>query len=84
MDSMRPSPGGTPSATHASLPAERPLTLVEHALRYERATLFVLLVLTPVLSWVWIVMMARDMYGPMTGASAWMMTTRWDAPHLLL
>ena len=86
MDSMRPSPGATPSATHASpvLPAERPLTLVEHALRYERATLFVLLVLTPVLSWMWIVMMARDMYGPMTGASAWMMTTHWDAPHLLL
>ena len=24
------------------------------------------------------------MYGPMTGASAWMMTPAWDAPHLLL
>ena len=86
MDSMRRSPGATPSAPHASpvFPAERPLTLVEHALRYDRATLVVLLVLTPVLSWMWIVMMARDMYGPMTGASAWMMTTHWDAPHLLL
>jgi predicted metal-binding membrane protein len=28
--------------------------------------------------------MARDMYGPMTGASAWMMTPVWDAPQLLL
>ena len=28
--------------------------------------------------------MARDMYGPMTGASAWMMTVTWDAPRLLL
>jgi predicted metal-binding membrane protein len=28
--------------------------------------------------------MARDMYGPMTGASAWMMTPAWDLPHLLL
>ena len=28
--------------------------------------------------------MARDMYGPMTGASAWMMTPHWDGPHLLL
>jgi predicted metal-binding membrane protein len=28
--------------------------------------------------------MARDMYGPMTGASAWMMTTTWDAPRLVL
>ena len=44
----------------------------------------VLLVLVPVLSWAWIVMMARDMYGPMTGASAWMMTQTWDVPHLLL
>jgi predicted metal-binding membrane protein len=34
------------------------------------------------LCWVWIVAMARDMYGPMTGASAWMMTDRWDLPHL--
>ena len=33
-------------------------------------------------SWAWIVVMARDMYGPMTGASAWMMTPHWDAPHL--
>src|SRR5262245_4505722 len=28
--------------------------------------------------------MARDMYGSMTGASAWMMTFHWDAAHLLL
>ena len=86
MDSMRRSPGPTPSAAQdsPSLPAERPLTLVEHALRHDRATLVVLLVLTPVVSWTWIVVMARDMYGPMTGASAWMMTTQWDAPRLLL
>ena len=86
MDSMRPSPGATPSAAHASpvLPAERPLTLLEHALRYDRATLLVLLVLAPVCSWIWIVMMARDMYGPMSGASAWMMTMHWDVRHLLL
>jgi predicted metal-binding membrane protein len=44
----------------------------------------VLLVLVPVVSWTWIVIMARDMYGPMTGASAWMMTGQWDMPHLLL
>lgn len=38
----------------------------------------------PVVSWAWIVAMARDMYGPMTGASRWMMTPSWDAPHLFL
>ena len=86
MDSTRRSPGATPSAADASpvLPAERPLTLVERALRDDRATLLAFLVLTSVFSWMWIVMMARDMYGPMTGASAWMMTTDWDGPHLLL
>ena len=86
MDSMRRSPGATPSAADASsvLAAESPLTLIEQALRHDRVTLLVVLVLTPVLSWMWIVIMARDMYGPMTGVSAWMMTTDWDAPHLLL
>jgi predicted metal-binding membrane protein len=34
--------------------------------------------------WGWIIVMARDMYGPMTGASAWMMTPVWDTAHLLL
>ena len=28
--------------------------------------------------------MARDMYGSMTGASAWMMRLEWAAPHLVL
>ena len=65
-------------------PDDRPLTVLESALRYERTPLLVLLVLLPVISWMWIVVMARDMYGPMTGASAWMMTATWDVPHLLL
>jgi predicted metal-binding membrane protein len=52
--------------------------------RDNRAALVSILVLTAASAWMWIVVMARDMYGPMTGASAWMMTTRWDAPHLLL
>jgi predicted metal-binding membrane protein len=42
------------------------------------------LVLVPLVSWAWIVVLSRDMYGPMTGASAWMMTAVWDAPHVLL
>jgi predicted metal-binding membrane protein len=66
------------------VPAGRPPTLLECALQGERAPTVVLLVLVPVISWAWIVAMARDMYGPMTGASAWMMTLHWDLPHLLL
>lgn len=68
----------------ASAPAERPLTLLESALQREAVSAGALLVIIPVLSWIWIVAMARDMYGPMTGASAWMMTLHWDVPHLLL
>ena len=65
-------------------PSERPPTILESALRCDRAPAVVLLVLLPAVSWMWIIVMARDMYGPMTGASAWMMTLNWDMPHLLL
>ena len=37
-----------------------------------------------VLCWAWIVPMARDMYGAMDGASAWMMPHAWDFTHLAL
>jgi predicted metal-binding membrane protein len=45
---------------------------------------FALLILVPLVSWLWIVTLARDMYGPMSGASAWMMTSTWDVGHLAL
>ena len=56
-----------------------PLTL-----SYDRATRLLALAVITCVSWAWIVVMAVDMYGPMTGASAWMMTPLWDLPHLLL
>jgi predicted metal-binding membrane protein len=65
-------------------PLERPPTIVEHALRYDRTAAAVLLILLPLGCWMWIVVMARDMYGSMIGASAWMMTANWDVPHLML
>ena len=37
-----------------------------------------------VLCWLWIVPMAGDMYGSMSGLSSWMMTPVWDTPHLLM
>jgi predicted metal-binding membrane protein len=54
------------------------------ALQHDRTPLIVVLLLVLLVSWGWIVVMARDMYGAMTGASAWMMTAHWDAPHLAL
>jgi predicted metal-binding membrane protein len=51
---------------------------------YKRSAPIILLIVLPLLCWFWIVIMARDMYGAMSGASAWMMTPHWDGVHLLL
>jgi predicted metal-binding membrane protein len=59
-------------------------TLLERALRHQRVWLLAALIVATALAWAWIVPMAIDMYGPMTGASAWMMTDDWDLAHLLL
>jgi predicted metal-binding membrane protein len=65
-------------------PDDRLPTILESALRYDRTPTMVLLIALPLVSWMWIVVMARDMYGAMTGASAWMMTAVWDIQHLTL
>src|SRR4029078_9622609 len=59
-------------------------TLVEETFRHDRAALAATLIVLPLACWAWIVPMARDMYGAMTGPSAWMMTSAWDTPHVLL
>lgn len=76
----RHSAGGVPSP----VVNEHPPTALELALRHHRGPFTVILILVPLACWAWIVVLARDMYGPMTGASAWMMTVRWDAPRILL
>jgi predicted metal-binding membrane protein len=60
-----------------------PNTLIERALRRGRVILVGALALVTLACWTWIVPMARDMYGPMSGPSAWMMTPKWDASHVL-
>jgi predicted metal-binding membrane protein len=42
------------------------------------------LALVIALCWAWVGPMALDMYGPMSGWSAWMMTDRWDLSHRAL
>ena len=59
-------------------------TLLETTLRHEHRVTLLVLAAVAAASWFWIVMMARDMYGTMDGASAWMMTTVWDWPRILL
>jgi predicted metal-binding membrane protein len=63
---------------------ERQPTALELALQHHRGPFVVLSILVPLACWAWIVALARDMYGPMTGASAWMMTLQWDLRHVLL
>ena len=73
------------AAVHeAATRVEHPPTILESAVRSERITVAVLLSGVSVACWAWIVVMARDMYGSMSGASRWMMTPSWDAPHLFL
>jgi predicted metal-binding membrane protein len=57
---------------------------LESVLRRDRLTLSVVLIGIPLTCWLWVILMARDMYGSMTGSSAWMMTMVWDTPHLVL
>src|SRR5918993_1175687 len=76
----RPSIGGVRNKTLDT----RPPTRVERALGHQRTASIVLLILLPLVCWSWIAVMARDMSGPMTGASAWMMTREWDARHMFL
>jgi predicted metal-binding membrane protein len=59
-------------------------TPIEALVRRDRWLTTGALAAATVLCWAWIVAMARDMYGPMTGASAWMMGGVWDPAHLLL
>jgi predicted metal-binding membrane protein len=59
-------------------------TPLESLLRRDRWLVGAALTVTVALCWAWIVPMARDMYGSMTGPAAWMMTDRWDIKHLAL
>jgi predicted metal-binding membrane protein len=59
-------------------------TALETALKHDRWFTAGALLLAVLLAWAWIVPMAIDMYGSMTGPSAWMMTAHWDAQHVAL
>lgn len=59
-------------------------TAVEAVLVSPRASLALVLIAIPAACWIWVIAMARDMYGTMSGASAWMMTISWDAPRVVL
>lgn len=56
-------------------------TPLETLLRRDRLLVAAGLALAVLLSWSWLVPMARDMYGSMTGAAAWMMAGEWDLPY---
>jgi predicted metal-binding membrane protein len=58
--------------------------LVERAVDRDRLIVLAGLGVATALAWAWIVQMSRDMYGPMSGLSTWMMTGHWDARHVWL
>lgn len=59
-------------------------TALETALKHDRWLTVGAVSVVVLLCWSWIVPMAWDMYGSMTGPSAWMMTGQWDWFHLAL
>jgi len=59
-------------------------TPLETLLMRERLVLAGVLGVAVALCWAWIIPMGRDMYGEMSGSSAWMMTREWDFRHLAL
>ncbi|MDB5974335.1 MAG: hypothetical protein JWR07_1095 [Nevskia sp.] len=61
-----------------------PPTVLESALRRDRRWVAGALLVAVLLCWAWIVPMARDMYGAMDGASAWMMQGGTGAAYLAL
>jgi predicted metal-binding membrane protein len=56
-------------------------SVLEAALIRDRWLVAGAVAIAVALSWAWIIPMALDMYGPMSGSSVWMMTSRWDLPH---
>jgi len=59
-------------------------TPLERAVIRDRWLVVASLLMVSGVCWAWIVPMARDMYGSMSGPSAWMMTPSWNAAHLAL
>jgi predicted metal-binding membrane protein len=57
---------------------------LESVVQHPRWLLIGILLVIVLPCWVWIILMARDMYGSMLGPAAWMMTPVWDLPHLVL
>jgi predicted metal-binding membrane protein len=58
--------------------------MVERAIVRDRWIVAASLGLVTAACWAWIVPMANDMYGDMTGPSAWMMTSVWDGSDVAL
>src|SRR4029450_6839756 len=59
-------------------------TLIERALDRDRFIVLAGIAGATILAWAWIVPMSFDMYGSMSGSSAWMVTPPWDAKYFAL
>jgi predicted metal-binding membrane protein len=59
-----------------------PDSVIARTLDRDRLIVLTGLVGATVLAWLWIVPMSFDMYGAMSGSSAWMTTPEWDARYV--
>ena len=56
-------------------------TAIEAALVRDSVWLIAALVIIVAISWAWIIPMAIDMYGGMSGSARWMMPAHWQLQH---
>jgi predicted metal-binding membrane protein len=59
-------------------------TALERTLKHDRWLTLGALAVVVALCWLWIVPMARDMYGAMAGPAEWMMAGTWDWSRVML
>jgi predicted metal-binding membrane protein len=80
----------SPEAHFTSIRAHRRLyaliseTTLERTLKHDRWLTLAALAVVAALCWLWIVPMARDMYGAMNGPAEWMMAGTWEWSRVLL
>src|SRR5215471_4447898 len=87
---MRPAPldyhlsGGGDMTSTARDPVRMPDVTIRSGLTRDRRLVGAALLFVIMLCWLWIIRMAVDMYGRMTGAASWMMISNWDWLHIAL
>lgn len=67
-----------------SMPGAAIAAPLEAVLKRDRVIVLAGLASAVAISWIYLILASHDMYGPMDGMSAWMMTAAWDTEYKIL